>query len=181
MSSITVPSGIGEVSSEVATNRKSKGDPDAVLANAVRTLASQAKTDIEALEVDVAGLGGGGGAPSFVNLANLTNGGTIDEVMIFESGSASRSVTTLWVRPTNAVTADDTNYAAFTWYLRNAAGSVVDTASLGTKITGGTGDIAAFEAVTATVAWTVAAGGCISMEGQSIGTGTFPRAAYGAY
>lgn len=62
MSTITIPSGIGEVSAEVAASLKAKGDPDAKLANAVVSLATQARVDVLALEA----AGGGDTLPPIV-------------------------------------------------------------------------------------------------------------------
>lgn len=58
MSTITVPTAteLGAVAPEVATTRKNLGDPDPRLANAIIELATQVKSDVEALES-----GGGGG------------------------------------------------------------------------------------------------------------------------
>lgn len=178
MSTITIPTDIGAVSSEVAANRKAAGDPDAKLANAIVALAGQAKTDIEALE------GGGGGdpaPPTVVNLAALTGGGTIDEVTIFEAGDTARAVTKLLIRPSDSVVANDSSYAAFEFFLRTSAGAQSATIAIGTTVTEGTGDIDPFERYAVDVEWTVAAGGCITMTATSISNGTFPRAAYGVF
>lgn len=128
--------------------------------------------------------GSGGAAvepsPPIVTAAAITSGGTLDEITIAEAGGSARTVTTLWGRPADAVVASDTNYIAFEWFLRNAAGVQTATVSIGTTVTEGTGDLDAFERFTATVEWTIPAGGCITMTATSIGTGTFPRASYGA-
>lgn len=49
-STITIPSGIGEASTEVADNLARAGDEDVELANAIIAVATAAKTDVEALQ-----------------------------------------------------------------------------------------------------------------------------------
>lgn len=92
MATVTVPSGIGEVSSEVANAQNAAGNPDARLANTIRTLASQARTDILALEA-AGGAGGGNASVRVDNFGALPAAGNNALKTSFASSTSVQTIT----------------------------------------------------------------------------------------